>query len=133
MNALKTVTYLLNMVPIEAVRKTHYKLWIGRKRILRHFHVWGCPGEIKTYNRHERKFDAKTNTSYFIDYFEKSKRYRFYYPNYSMRIAEFDNDRFIENCQVVRAKSGHSRNIGRNFFGQDFFLYCCPSCCITLK
>jgi len=42
MYALKTIMYLLNMVPYKAVQKTPFKLWTGRKPSLRHLHVWGC-------------------------------------------------------------------------------------------
>ena len=39
MYALKTATYLLNMVPNKVVQKTLFELWTGRKPSLRHLHV----------------------------------------------------------------------------------------------
>ena len=39
MYALKTVMYLLNMVPSETVPKTPFELWTNRKPNLRHIHV----------------------------------------------------------------------------------------------
>ena len=54
----------------------------------------------RVYNPHEKKLDSRTVSGYFIGYLEKSKGYRFYYPNHSSRIIETDNARFIENGEV---------------------------------
>ncbi|PKU59784.1 Retrovirus-related Pol polyprotein from transposon TNT 1-94 [Dendrobium catenatum] len=97
MHALKTAMYLLNRVPSKAVSKTPFELWTGRKPSLKHLHVWGCPAEIKIYNPHERKLDSRTTSGFFIGYLEKSKGYRFYCPNHSMKIVKTENARFIEN------------------------------------
>ena len=104
MHALKTAAYLLNRVPSKAIPKTPYELWTGRKPSLRHLHVWGCQAEVRIYNPHEKKLDARTISGYFIGYPEKSKGYRFYCPNHSTRIVESGNARFIEN--------GHSSGSG---------------------
>ena len=98
--ALKTAMYLQNRVPSKAVQKTPFELWTGRKPSLRHLHVWGCPAEIRYYNPHEKKLDAKTISGYFISYPEKSKGFRFYCPNHITRIIESGNARFIENDEV---------------------------------
>ena len=98
--ALKTAMYLQNRVPSKAVQKTPFELWTGRKPSLRHLHVWGCPAEIRYYNPHEKKLDARTISGYFIGYPEKSKGFRFYYPNHITRIIESGNARFIENDEV---------------------------------
>lgn len=37
---------------------------------------------------------------YFIGYHEKSKQYRFYWPNNSTRIVETGNAKFIENGEI---------------------------------
>jgi len=66
MYALKTAMYLLNRVPSKAVQKTPFELWTGRKPSLRHLHVWGCQVEIRVYNPHEKKLDARTISGYFI-------------------------------------------------------------------
>jgi len=39
MHALKNVAYMFNRVLSKAIPKTPYKLWIGRKLSLRHFHI----------------------------------------------------------------------------------------------
>ncbi|KAL2246808.1 UNVERIFIED_CONTAM: Retrovirus-related Pol polyprotein from transposon TNT 1-94 [Sesamum indicum] len=98
--ALKTAGYLLNRVPSKAVPKTPYELWTSRKPSLRHLRIWGCPTEVRIYNPHEKKLDAKTVSGYIIGYPEKSKGYRFYCPNHSTRIIETGNARFIENGQI---------------------------------
>ena len=68
MHALKTIVYLLNRVPSKSVPKTPFELWTGRKPSLRHLHVWGCPEEVRLYNRHENKLDFRTINGYFIGY-----------------------------------------------------------------
>ena len=69
--ALKTTMYLQNRVPSKAVQKTPFELWMGRKPSLRHLHVWGCSTEIRYYNPHEKKLDARKISGYFIGYPEK--------------------------------------------------------------
>lgn len=100
---IKTATYLLSRVLCKAIKKTPYELLIGQKPNLMHLHVWGYPTEVRASNLHERKLDARTIIGYFISYFEKSKRYRFYCPNHSTRIVESRNAQFIKNCQVNRS------------------------------
>ena len=111
MHALKTATYLLNRVPSKAVPKTPYKLWTGRKPSLRHLHVWGCAAEVRIYNPHEKKLDARTVSGFFIGYPEKSKGYRFYCPNHSTRIVESGNARFIENGQISGSSEPRKVNV----------------------
>ena len=98
--ALKTAMYILNRVPSKAVPKTPFELWTGRKPSLRHIHIWGCPAEARIYNPHEKKLDSRTISGYFIGYPDKSKGYRFYCPNHSVRIVETDNARFLENGEI---------------------------------
>jgi hypothetical protein len=44
--------------------------------------------------------DFRTISGYFIGYPEKSKGFRFYFPNHSTRIVETGNARFIENSEI---------------------------------
>ncbi|RVW44411.1 Retrovirus-related Pol polyprotein from transposon TNT 1-94 [Vitis vinifera] len=92
--------YILNRVPSKAVPKTPFELWTGRKPSLRHIHIWGCPAEARIYNPHEKKLDSRTVSGYFIGYPGKSKGYRFYCPNHSVRIVETGNARFLENGEI---------------------------------
>ena len=98
--ALKTAMYILNRVPSKAVPTTPFELWTGRKPSLRHLHVWGCPAEARIYNSQEKKLDSITISGYFIGYPEKSKGYRFYYPNHSTRIVKTKNARFLEDGEI---------------------------------
>ncbi|RVW37000.1 Retrovirus-related Pol polyprotein from transposon TNT 1-94 [Vitis vinifera] len=98
--ALKTAMYILNRVPSKAVPKTPFELWTGRKPSLRHIHIWGCPAEARIYNPHDKKLDSRTISGYFIGYPDKSKGYKFYCPNHSVRIVETGNARFLENGEI---------------------------------
>ena len=82
---------------------TPFELWTGRKPSLRHIHIWGCPMEARIYNPHEKKLDSRTISGYFIGYPDKSKGYRFYCPNHSVRIVETGNARFLENGEISRS------------------------------
>ena len=64
---------------------------------------------MRIYNPHERKLDPRTISGFFIGYPEKSKGYRFYCPNHSMRILESGNAHFIENGNIIG--SNESRNV----------------------
>ena len=99
-DALKTAVYILNRVPTKVVPKTPFELWTGRKPSLAHLHIWGCQAEARVYNPQEKKLDPRTISGYFIGYLEKSKGYRFYCPDHSLRIVETRNAKFLENDQV---------------------------------
>ena len=72
----------------------------GKKPSLRHIHIWGCPMEARIYNPHEKNLDSRTISGYFIGYPDKSKGYKFYCPNHSVRIVETGNARFLENGEI---------------------------------
>jgi len=109
--ALKTIMYLLNMVPSRVIQKTHFELWTSRKPSLRHLHVWGCQAEVRIYNPQEKKLDEKTISGYFIGYLEKSKWYVFYCPTHSIRIVEIGNARFIKNGETSRSEASQNVEI----------------------
>ncbi|XXG55025.1 hypothetical protein AAC387_Pa03g2762 [Persea americana] len=96
--ALKTAAYILNRVPTKAAAKTHYELWTGRKPSLKHFHIWGCPAEVRPYRPHEKKLDSKTVSSYFIRYSEQSRGYKFYDPTLRL-ILEMGTTTFFEDVE----------------------------------
>lgn len=98
--ALKTAMYILNRVPSKAVPTTPFELWTGRKPSLRHLHIWGYLAEAIIFNPQEKKLDSRTIAGYFIGYPDKSKGYKFYCPNHSMRIVETGNARFLENGEI---------------------------------
>ena len=80
MEALKTAIHILNRVPSKSVPKTPYELWIGRVLSLNHLRVWRSPAEAKVFNPNIGKLDPKIVSYHFIGYPEKSKGFRFYYP-----------------------------------------------------
>lgn len=112
--ALKTHVYLLNRVPSKAVPKTSFELWTRKKPSLGHLQVWGCQAEVRIYNPHERKLDYCTINGYFIGYPKKSKGYRFYLPNHSLRIVKTSNARFLKNGEVSESVSKQVVDIKRN-------------------
>ena len=97
MEALKTAIYILNRVPSKSVPKTPYELWTGREPSLNHFRVWGCPAEAKVFNPNIEKLDPKTVSCHFIGYPEKSKGYRFYYPDRHTKFIETRHATFLED------------------------------------
>lgn len=95
--ALKTAVHVLNKVPTKSVLKTPYELWTGRKPSLYYMHIWGCPAEAKLYNPHEKVFDPRTTSGYFIGYPERSKGYRFYCPTHTSQMVETGKAKFLED------------------------------------
>ena len=74
--ALKSACYLLNRVPSKSVTKTPYELWIGRKPILSHLRVWGCPTYVKRLITD--KLGPRSDKCNHIGYPEETKGYYFY-------------------------------------------------------
>ena len=54
--------------------------------------------------------DPRTISGYFIGYPEKSKGYRFYCPNHSMRIVESGNAKFLENGKISGSEKSRRIN-----------------------
>jgi hypothetical protein len=97
MEALKTAVHILNRVPSKSVPKTPYEMWTGRKFTLKYLHVWGCPTEVKLFNPSIGKLDPKTVSYHFIGYPDKSKGFRFYYPDKYIKIMETRHTVFLED------------------------------------
>ena len=74
--ALESACYLLNRVSSKSVTKTLYEVWVGRKPVLSHLRVWGCPAYVKRLitNKLGPRFD-KCN---FKGYPKETKGYYFY-------------------------------------------------------
>ncbi|RDX72091.1 hypothetical protein CR513_48476, partial [Mucuna pruriens] len=53
-------------LPNKLMSKTPYEQMAGRKLSLRHFHVWGCKGEVRPYNPQQKKLDLKIVSNFFI-------------------------------------------------------------------
>ena len=56
--ALETAAYILNMVSSKLVPKTPMEMWTGRKLILSHICIWGCPAYVL--KQSSDKLDAKS-------------------------------------------------------------------------
>jgi hypothetical protein len=101
MEALKTTIHILNRVPSKLVPKTPYDLWTGREPSLNQLCVWGCPVEAKVFNPNIGKLDSKTVSCHFIGYPDKSKGYRFYYPDRHTKFIETRHAFFLEDEMVT--------------------------------
>jgi hypothetical protein len=99
MEALKTATHIINCVSSKSVTKTPYELWTGRKLSINYFYVWSCPIEAKIFNTQIRKLDPKRINYHFIGYPDKSKGYRFYCPNRTIKFTNMRHAVFLE-CDV---------------------------------
>jgi hypothetical protein len=97
MEALKTTIHILNRVPSKSVPKTPYELWKGRVPSVRHLRVWGSPTEAKVFNPNIAKLDPKIVTCHFIGYPDRSKGYRFYYPDRYTKFVETRHAVFLED------------------------------------
>ena len=45
--ALETTVFLLNKVPLKAVKKTPYEIWNGKTHSLSFLKIWGCEAYVK--------------------------------------------------------------------------------------
>ena len=97
-DALKTAVYILNRAPTRAANKTPYELWTGKKPVLKHLRVWGCPAEARPYRPDERKLDSRTVSCNFVGYSERSRGYKFYNPT-TRTFFETGNARFFEEVE----------------------------------
>ena len=86
----------MNIVPSKAVPNAHFEMWTGKRPSFDHFHVWGCRAKARFYNPNEKKLDSKSNSCFFIGYSEKSKDFKFYYPQSHTIVQETYNAVFIE-------------------------------------
>jgi hypothetical protein len=107
MEALKTAVHILNRVSSKSVPKTPYEMWIGRKPTLNYLYVWGCPTEARIFNPSIEKLDPKTVSCHFIGYPDKSKGFRFYYPDRYIKMVETRHVVFLED-DVIRGEHGTS-------------------------
>ena len=69
--------------------------------MLNHFRVWGYPAEAKVFNPNIGMLDPKIVSCHFIGSPEKSKGYRFYYPDRHTKFIETGHAAFLED-QMIR-------------------------------
>ena len=82
--ALKTATYILNMVRSKSILKIPMEMWTGRKLNLSHICIWGCPAYVlkKSFN----KLDANSELCLFGGYPKGIKGY-YFYSKYDMKVS----------------------------------------------
>ena len=73
---LESACYLLNRVSSKFVAKTPYEIWIGRKPVLSHLRVWGCPAYVKRLIID--KLGPRSDKYNFIGHPKETKGYYFY-------------------------------------------------------
>ena len=96
--ALETIAYILNMVLSKSVPKTPMEMWIGRKLILSHIRIWGCPAYVLKQSSY--KLDAKSKLCWFIGYLKGTRGYYFYSKS-SMKVFVSTNDEFMEEEYIM--------------------------------
>ena len=74
--ALESACYFLNRVSSKSIAKTLYEIWMGRKPVLAHLRVWGCPAYVKCLKTD--KLGPKFDRCFFVRYPKKTKGYYFY-------------------------------------------------------
>ena len=93
-------------MPSKYVPKNPYELWSQKKRILHHFHVWGCKVEVRPFNSQSKKLDLTTISGYFISYCVGSRGSMFYCPSHTTRVIESDRAIYFEDDTGTRQGLG---------------------------
>ena len=99
--SLKTVVYILNVVPSKSIQKTPLELWNGHKPSLRHFRIWGCPTHVlkgKT-----RKLEPRTEVCMFVCYPKGTRGGLFYSPS-DKKVFVSTNATFLEDDYMTNFK-----------------------------
>ena len=99
--ALKTATYLLNLIPSKSVSKTPTELWNGRKPSLNHFHIWGAPAHVLRKEPH--KLESHTEVCLFIGY-PKGTRGGLFNSSLEKKVIVSTNAKFLEEDYVNNFK-----------------------------
>ena len=96
--ALETLAYILNMVPSKSVTKTPMEMWTGRKLILSHIRLWGCPAYVL--KQSSDKLDVKSELCWFVGYLKGTRGYNFY-NKYDMKVFVSTNAKFMEEEYIM--------------------------------
>ena len=70
--ALETAAYILNQVPSKTVPKTPYECWRGKKPVLNHIKIWGCPAHVL--RQKTSKLASRSETCLFVGYPKRNQR-----------------------------------------------------------
>ena len=96
--ALETAAYILSMVSSKSVPKTPMEMWTGRKLILSHIRIWGCPAYVL--KRSSDKLDAKSEFCWFVGYPKGTWGYNFYNKS-DMKVFVSTNAKFMEEEYIM--------------------------------
>ena len=99
--ALETAAYILNQVPSKAVPGTLYDRWSGRKSVLNHFKIWGCPARVLV--QKISKLASCSELYLFVGYPKETKGYVFY-SLFDNKTFVSTNARFLEDDFMKNAK-----------------------------
>ena len=99
--ALETAAYILNQVPSKAVPGTPYDRWSGRKSVLNHFRIWGCPAHVLV--QKTSKLASRSELCLFVGYPKGTKGYVFYSPSDNKTFVS-TNAKFLEEDFMKDAK-----------------------------
>ena len=91
--ALNTAMYLRNLVPSNSVPKKPIELWNGRKPIMRHLHIWGCPAHVL--KGESDKLQSKRKVFFFVGYLKGTVEGLFY-SHKDNKVFVSTNAKFLE-------------------------------------
>ena len=76
--AISTAVYLKNRTPVEALNKTPFEVWHGKKPKVNHLRMFGSDAYAHVLRDERAKFDTKTRKCIMIGYGNVTKGYRLY-------------------------------------------------------
>ena len=106
--ALEIAAFLLNRIPSNAVEKTSYELWIGKRPGLSFLKIWGCEGYVK--RQASDKLASKSDKCLFVGYPKETKGYYFYIP-YENKVFVASNGVFLEREFISKRVSGSKTSL----------------------
>ena len=86
------------MVPSKLVPKTPMEMWTGRKLILSHICIWGCPTYVL--KQSSEKLDAKEELCWLVEYPKGTSGYYFYSKS-DMKVFVSTNAKFMEEEYIM--------------------------------
>ena len=96
--ALKTTTYILNMVSSKSILKTPMEIWTSRKFNLCHICIWGYLAYVlkQTFD----KLDVKSKLCWFVRY-PKGIRGYYFYSKSDVKIFVSTNSKFMKEEYIM--------------------------------
>ena len=92
--ALRTVVYILNVVPSKSIPRTPLELWNDRKPSLKHFRIWGCPADVL--KKKTGKLEPRSELCIFVGYLNGT-RGGLFYSHQDKKVFVSTNATFLEH------------------------------------